>query len=67
MGRRRRNLSDVMHRRYRKRHKNDVCFDIFLQFEINLKRARKGNPIFTGRRFRYVSSPSKIDVSVANL
>ena len=34
-------LSDVIHRRYRKRHKNDVCFDIFLQFEINLKRARK--------------------------
>ena len=28
---------------------------------------RKGNPILTGRRFRDVSSPSKSDVSVANL
>ena len=35
-------LSDVTHCRYsRKRYKNDVCFDIFLQIEINLKRARK--------------------------
>ena len=38
-------LSDVTHRRYRKRYKNDVCFDIFLQFEINLKRARKNHTI----------------------
>ena len=28
---------------------------------------RKGNLIFTGRRFRYVSSPSKIDISNADL
>ena len=27
----------------------------------------KGNLIFTGRRFRYVSSQSKIDISIANL
>ena len=27
---------------------------------------REGNPMFTGRRFRYVSNPSKIDVSIAN-
>ena len=25
--------------------KNDVCFDIFLQIEINLKRARKNDTI----------------------
>ena len=31
-------LSDVTHRRYRKRYKNDVCFDIFLQFEIKVVR-----------------------------
>ena len=37
------NLSDVAHRRYRKRYKNDVCFDVFLQIEINLKRARKND------------------------
>ena len=36
-------LSDVTHRRYRKRYKNDVCFDIFLQIKINLKRARKND------------------------
>ena len=34
-------LSDVTHRRYRKRYKNDVCFDIFFQIKINLNRARK--------------------------
>ena len=28
---------------------------------------RKGNLIFTGRRFLYVFSPSKIDISLANL
>ena len=38
-------LSDVTHRRYRKRYKNVVCFDIFLQFEINLKRARENDTI----------------------
>ena len=37
-------LSDVTHRRYRKRYKNDVCFDIFLQIKIDLKRA--GNKVF---------------------
>ena len=36
-------LSDVTHRRYRKRYKNDVCFDIFPQIKINLKRARKND------------------------
>ena len=39
------NLSDVIHRRYRKRYKNDVCLDIFLKIEINLKRARKNDTI----------------------
>ena len=38
-------FSDVTHRRYRKRYKNVVYFDIFLQFEINLKRARKNDTI----------------------
>ena len=36
-------LSDVTHGRYRKRYKNDVCFDIFLQIKINLKRVRKND------------------------
>ena len=36
-------ISDVTHRRYRKRYKNDVCFDIFLQIKINLKRGRKND------------------------
>ena len=37
-------LSDVTHHS-RKRYKNDICFDIFLQIEIDLKRARKNDTI----------------------